>query len=138
MAGSRRSCYKPVADGAAPPAREAERVRIVMTDRDTYAEIAAALRFYLDGLYEGDVEKMRRVFHPCCHLYSAPDGALDDSDLESYLARVASRESPLALKQKRYDAILSIDCTAEGAAFVRLRTARAPRDRKSTRLNSSH
>src|SRR3546814_9591473 len=122
-----------------------------MTDRDTYAEIAAALRFYLDGLYEGDVEKMRRVFHPCCHLYSAPDGALDDSDLESYLARVASRESPLALKQKRYDAILSIDCTAEGAAFVRLRTARAPRlytdylsllkidgDRKSTRLNSSH
>src|SRR3546814_16035090 len=76
---------------------------------------------------EGDVEKMRRVFHPCCHLYSAPDGALDDSDLESYLARVASRESPLALKQKRYDAILSIDCTAEGAAFVRLRTARAPR-----------
>src|SRR3546814_19518638 len=76
---------------------------------------------------EGDVEKMRRVFHPCCHLYSAPDGALDDSDLESYLARVASRESPLALKQKRYDAILSIDCTAEGAAFVRLRTVRAPR-----------
>src|SRR3546814_12718286 len=76
---------------------------------------------------EGDVEKMRRVFHPCCHLYSAPDGALDDSDLESYLARVASRESPLALKQKRYDAILSIDCTAEGAAFVRLRPARAPR-----------
>src|SRR3546814_19253114 len=61
---------------------------------------------------EGDVEKMRRVFHPCCHLYSAPDGALDDSDLESYLARVASRESPLALKQKRYDALLSIDCTA--------------------------
>src|SRR3546814_3634307 len=70
---------------------------------------------------------MRRVFHPCCHRYSAPDGVLDDSDLESYLARVASRESPLALKQKRYDAILSIDCTAEGAAFVRLRTARAPR-----------
>jgi 4-oxalocrotonate tautomerase len=94
---------------------------------DAYAEIAAALDDYFDGLYEGDVAKMRRIFHPCCHLYSAADGRLADDDLDSYLARVASRPSPESLGQRRHDAILGIAATREGAAFATLRTARAPR-----------
>src|SRR3546814_11652185 len=65
------------AENAGPPARARG---IVMTDRDTYAAIAAALRFYLAGLYEGAVEKMRRAFNHCCHCSSAPEAALEDSD----------------------------------------------------------
>lgn len=98
-----------------------------MTDDDAYAEIAQALGAYFDGLYEGDVEKMREIFHPCCHLYSAPDGRLADDDLDSYLARVRARPSPKSLGEKRRDAILGIAATREGAAFATLRTARAPR-----------
>jgi hypothetical protein len=98
-----------------------------MTQTETYGEIAQALRPYFDGLYEGDAEKMREIFHPCCHLYSAPEQRLNDDDLESYLARVRSRPSPQSLGERRHDAILAIAATGEGAAFATLRTARAPR-----------
>ena len=97
-----------------------------MTDA-TYADIVHALRFYFDGLYEGDVGKMREIFHPCCHLYSAAEGKLSDDGLEGYLARVATRPSPKSLGEQRRDAVLGIQATAEGAAFATLRTARAPR-----------
>ena len=83
---------------------------------------------YFDGLYEGDAEKMREIFHPRCLLHSAPLGRLDVSELEPYLARVKGRPSPRSLGQKRFDATpSSIAATAEGAAFAILRTARAPR-----------
>jgi hypothetical protein len=97
-----------------------------MTDDDAYAEIAHALGAYFDGLYEGDVDRMRAIFHPCCHLYSAPEGRLVDDDLDSYLARVRARPSPRSLGEKRRDAILAIAATGEGAAVATLRTARAP------------
>ena len=96
-------------------------------DHDAYAEIARALSPYFDGLYEGDVAKMRAIFHPQCHLYSAPEGHLDDASLESYFARVQTRPSPKSLNQKRHDAILGITTSGEGAAIAILRTARAPR-----------
>jgi len=98
-----------------------------MIDHDAYAEIVAALQAYFDGLYEGDVDKMREIFHPCCHLYSAPEQRLNDDNLESYLARVRARPSPRALGERRHDTILGIAATGEGAAVATLRTARAPR-----------
>jgi len=96
-------------------------------DHGLYAEIAAALAPYFDGLFEGDSKKMREIFHPRCLLHSAPGGTYDASDLESYLKRVEGRPSPKSLGQRRFDTILSISATAEGAAFAALRTARAPR-----------
>jgi hypothetical protein len=96
-------------------------------DPAIYAEIAAALRPYFDGLYEGDAEKMREIFHPRCLLYSAPQERLDVVELETYLARVKARPSPKSLGQARFDAILAITAAAEGAALATLRTARAPR-----------
>lgn len=33
-----------------------------------------AVQTYLDGLYFGDVEKFRSVFHPQAQLYSATEG----------------------------------------------------------------
>jgi len=61
-----------------------------MTQTEAYGEIAQALRLYFDGLYEGDAEKMREIFHPCCHLYSAPEQRLNDDDLDSYLGACLS------------------------------------------------
>ena len=37
-----------------------------------YNDISSALLTYLDGLYEGDTEKLGSVFHPVCHLFSIP------------------------------------------------------------------
>jgi hypothetical protein len=96
-------------------------------DHRLYTAVATAVGLYFDGLYEGDAEKMREIFHPRCLLHSAPEGRHDVSELEPYLARVKGRPSPKSLGQKRVDAILSITATGEGAAFAVLRTARAPR-----------
>ena len=98
-----------------------------MSDQTTYAEIAAALQPYFDGLYDGDVASMRRIFHPSCRLYSAPNGVASDVDIESYYARVKERPSPRSLNQTRHDAIIAIHASGEGAATAVLRTARAPR-----------
>src|SRR3954466_497161 len=35
---------------------------------------SAALFRTTSGLYEGDVQKIQKAFHPCCHLYSEVEG----------------------------------------------------------------
>lgn len=98
-----------------------------MSNQSIYAEITAALQAYFDGLYDGDVALMKRIFHPECRLFSAPDGAANEMDIETYYARVNERPSPRSLNQQRHDAILAISASGEGAASAVLRTARAPR-----------
>lgn len=98
-----------------------------MPNQKVYAEIAIALQPYFDGLYNGDVEEMKRVFHPSCRLTSAADGNISELDMATYYARVGDRPSPRSLNQPRPDAILAILASGEGAATAMLRTARAPR-----------
>ena len=98
-----------------------------MSRHDVYAEVTRALQPYFDGLYEGDVDKMRRIFHPTCMLYSAPEERASRLELEDYYARVKERPSPKSLGQPRHDAILGVHASGEGAAIAVLRTARAPR-----------
>ena len=88
-----------------------------------YTEIAAALTNYFDGFYESDTDKLKRIFHPSCHLYYAPDGALQDDDMETVYARVRDRTAPQATGQPRMDEILSIDKSAEGSALAKVRIA---------------
>ena len=49
----------------------------------TYQEIAEALAVYFDGFYEGDIDKLKRIFHPSAHLFSATDGPLADDPIEN-------------------------------------------------------
>ena len=96
-----------------------------MSNHDAYAEIVTALQPYFDGLYDGDVAQMRRIFHPSCRLFSAPNGAATDMDMETYYARVTERPSPRSLSQARHDAIITIVASGDGGAAAVLRTARA-------------
>lgn len=98
-----------------------------MFNQNAYCEIVAALQPYFDGLYDGDVEQMRRIFHPSCRLASAPDEVGSYLDLDAYFANVEARPSPRSLNEPRHDLILAILASGEGAAIAVLRTARAPR-----------
>lgn len=98
-----------------------------MSHDSVYAEIARALQPYFDGLYEGDVGKMREIFHPSCMLYSAPEERANQIELEKYYSSVQARPSPKSQGQARHDAILSVFASGEGAATAILKTARAPR-----------
>ncbi len=89
----------------------------------SYDEIAEALRAYFDGFYEGDVEALKRIFHPNAHLYSATDGPLQDDPMDAVYARVGARTPPAAGRQKRLDRILSIDRSGPESALAKVQIA---------------
>jgi hypothetical protein len=92
------------------------------------AEIEAVVRLYLDGLYEGDAEKLARAFHPVSALHSlASDGSVQVLPRDTWLDWVKSRPSPAALGLAREDRILAIDLNGEEAACVKLACAIPPR-----------
>ena len=88
-----------------------------------YDEISTTLANYFDGFYEGDIEALKSIFHPACHLYAATDGALQDDPMEAVYARVAGREAPAKSGQKRQDCILSIDKSGAESALARVQIA---------------
>ena len=93
----------------------------------SYGEIMEVLGDYFDGFYASDIDKLRSVFHPNCHLLSAADGPLADDDMETIYARVAGRTAPAAVKQKRLDEVISIDKSGPEAALAKVRIAIGPK-----------
>ena len=90
---------------------------------ETYSEVVAALELFFDGFYEGDVEKLKRIFHPSCHLFSAAGGPLVDDDMETVYEHVKTRLSPKSRNQLRYDRIISIDISAPESVHAKVQIA---------------
>lgn len=93
----------------------------------SYAEIVKVLQDYFDGFYASDVEKLKGVFHPNCHLLSSTAGPLADDDMDAVYARVAGRTAPASENQKRLDRVLSIDKSGPEAALAKVEIAIGPR-----------
>jgi hypothetical protein len=93
----------------------------------SYTEIVQVLQDYFDGFYASDVEKLKGVFHPNCHLMSATAGPLADDDMDAVYARVAGRKPPASVNQKRLDRVLSIDRSGPEAALAKVEIAIGPR-----------
>lgn len=98
-----------------------------MQPYDPYVAVSQALQLYFDGLYDGDVEKLKQIFHPSCTLYSAPEGKFGSIALDHYFESIKNRPSPRSAGQIRMDCILSLTVNNEGAAFALSKTARTPR-----------
>ena len=93
----------------------------------SYDEITQAMAAYFDGFYDGDIDTLKRVFHPSCHLFSAADGPLQDDDMETVYARVAGRPSGASQNDVRRDLILSIDKSGPESALVKVQIAIGPK-----------
>jgi hypothetical protein len=93
----------------------------------SYAEIEKVLRDYFDGFYASDVDLLKGVFHPNCHLLSATDGPLADDDMAAVYVRVSGRTPPAAVNQKRLDRVLSIDKAGPEAALAKVQIAIGPK-----------
>ena len=94
---------------------------------DDRAAIEAVVQTYLDGLYEGDVEKLAAAFHPTSSLTYEENGALTPLPRDQWLEAVRTRPSPKSRGLPRHDRILQIDQASETAAFVKFNCAIPPR-----------
>jgi len=89
--------------------------------------IEAVVKTYLDGLYEGDTEKLARVFHPTSALAHDMGGELKVVPRDEWLEAVRNRPTPLSQGLPRHDEILQIDQAGPTTAFVKVKCAIPPR-----------
>jgi hypothetical protein len=94
---------------------------------DDKAAIEKTVWTYLDGLYEGDTEKLASAFHPVAHLYSESDGRVADLPREKWLDMVRNRPSSKSQGHARHDRIVSIDQSGPATAFAKVECALPPR-----------
>ena len=83
-------------------------------------EIKKTLEVYFDALYEGDVKKVRAVFHPAAHLYSGTGGNFVDTPLEEYVSLVSGRPSPKVQSAPRSGAVVLIDQSGPNSALAKV------------------
>lgn len=95
---------------------------------DDRQAVEAAAQLYLDGLYEGDTEKLGAVFLPTCALTYEADGEIQIiPSRAAWFELVRGRPSAQSQGQARHDEILTVDQSSPTTAFVKLRCALPPR-----------
>jgi hypothetical protein len=92
-----------------------------------HAAITTVIQTYLDGLYEGDADKLAAGFHPTSALAQSTDGGIQVTPRDAWLTAVKGRPSPKSQGAARGDEILSIDIAGPTMAFVKLRCQIPPR-----------
>src|SRR4029077_6347845 len=94
---------------------------------DDVTAITTAVKTYLDGLYEGDADKLASVFHPTSALTWEENGVLTPLPRDQWLEAVRNRPRAKARGLPRQDDILQIDQASPTMAFVKLKCAIPPR-----------
>jgi hypothetical protein len=97
-------------------------------------DICNTIQNYFDGLYDGDLERMRRAFHSCCHLYSVSEGSVQDESAPDWFQRIQNRPSPASQGATRRDEIIFIDLNGTGSALAKVQVS-APSGRYSDYLS---
>ncbi|HTP74653.1 MAG TPA: nuclear transport factor 2 family protein [Burkholderiaceae bacterium] len=94
---------------------------------DDRRAIEQAVQTYLDGLYEGDADKLASVFHDTSALTYEHDGKLVVLPREQWLKAVRERPKPKDKGLPRDDVILMVDQSGPTTAFVKLKCQIPPR-----------
>ena len=89
--------------------------------------IEQTVRTYLDGLYEGDADKLASVFHETSALTYEQDGKLIALPRDQWLKAVRERPAPKAKGLPRVDVILSVDQAGPTTALVKVKCQIPPR-----------
>ena len=84
------------------------------TDPET-AAIEALVQDYFLGMYEGDVERLRRIFHPQCWLFGESRGESREFPLSGFLDQIASAPVPKAAGEPFDMRLVSMDRTGSVA-----------------------
>ncbi len=84
------------------------------TDPET-AAIEALVQDYFLGLYGGDVERLRRIFHPQCWLFGERGGESQAFPLSGFLDFIESQPAPKTEGEAFDMHIVSVDRTGSVA-----------------------
>ena len=84
------------------------------TDPET-AAIEALVQDYFLGMYEGDVERLRRIFHPQCWLFGENRGGSHEFPLVGFLDQIGSEPVPKAEGEPFDMRLVSVDRTGSVA-----------------------
>lgn len=71
--------------------------------------IQAVLQDYAEGIFFGDLIRLRGAFHPDARLFGMVKGQPYDKPLEDYLAVVAARQSPSQLGESFRMRLLTLE-----------------------------
>lgn len=74
-------------------------------------EILALLPHYFEGMFFGDVERLRKIFHPQAVLFGVVNGAPVYRGIDDWLSAVSTRKSPKDSGEKMTSSVLSIELT---------------------------
>ena len=80
------------------------------------AAIEALVQDYFLGMYEGDVARLARIFHPQCWLYGESRGASHEFAVAGFIEQFASEPAPKAAGEPYDMQLVSLDRT--GAVAV--------------------
>ena len=83
-----------------------------------FSEIMTLVAQYFDGLYDGDVATLSRIFHERSRLHVILDGKLVEIEFAPYMDIVRNRPSPRSQGAERRDEVVMVSQTSPGTAFV--------------------
>ncbi|MGJ8693043.1 MAG: nuclear transport factor 2 family protein [Thalassotalea sp.] len=83
-------------------------------------QLEQVLKIYFDGLYWGDIRRLKNVFHPKAQYSCATNGELIHMEMEQYFSLVATRISPAEAKHQRSDKIISLDFAGNNTALAKV------------------
>ncbi|MEN7548717.1 nuclear transport factor 2 family protein [Rapidithrix thailandica] len=81
----------------------------MMTYKEKANSIEKTLKAYFDGIYNGDVQKLKSTFTHNAYLYGDVKGEVAVKSVEDYLTGVENRKSPKDLGETFQMEILSIE-----------------------------
>jgi len=93
-----------------------------------FTDVQQVIQIYLDALYECDLEKLDRAFHPNAIYATADEPEFLHRTMEQYFPVVAARVSPASRGEVRKDAIDGIEFAGKNTAFARVRCSIGTRD----------
>lgn len=87
---------------------------------DNILQIENVLRRYLDLLYNGDTNLIETVFLPEATVNSVADGKIVSIDMVVFRERIAGRQSPASIGEKRDDKIIMVDISSPTTAMAKV------------------
>ena len=91
-------------------------------------EVVRAVHAYAAALYDGDVEGLRRAFHPRAHYATPSGGELLQLDVDAYMDVVAARASPRERGDRPDVEIDTLLFAGDDCVTARLRSTMLGRD----------